>query len=271
MGKFSGCLLASDYDGTLADDGGRILPEVCDKIKYFIAEGGFFTVCTGRTQQGFHAYAREIINAPVLLANGIMAFDYAAGKTVFCHGIESRDAGLVTLLQQAFPDICIELYNSGFRTFAIRLNERSRLHFTRQDISWTDILGVEEAEPPFVKIMLSTGAERGREVQRWLNTALADYDLKYIPSTGEFVEIINKHADKGRGLTELALLLGVRPEMVFAAGDGENDADMLRAAAYSFAPQNGSIAAKNAATHIVCDNNTGAVAHAITLIEKLIG
>ena len=57
--------------------------------------------------------------------------------------------------------------------------------------------------------MLSCGEEWAQEVQRWLDTVICGYDLKYIPSTGEYVEIIRKEADKGKGLLRLASLLGV--------------------------------------------------------------
>ena len=74
--KFKNVLLASDFDGTLKNDEGIITHDVIEKIKYFISEGGYFTVCTGRIHQGFHLYDPEYINAPVLLGNGAMAYDY---------------------------------------------------------------------------------------------------------------------------------------------------------------------------------------------------
>ena len=74
--KFKNVLLASDFDGTLADCNGKIPESVISAIKYFMSEGGRFTVCTGRIFQGFHLYSEEYINAPVLLGNGAMAYDY---------------------------------------------------------------------------------------------------------------------------------------------------------------------------------------------------
>ena len=81
--KFKNVLLASDFDGTLKNDEGIITPDVIEKIKYFISEGGYFTVCTGRIHQGFHLYNPEYINAPVLLGNGAMGYDYANNKIIF--------------------------------------------------------------------------------------------------------------------------------------------------------------------------------------------
>ena len=41
MGIFDGCLLASDIDGTLQENG-YINPKNIEKIKYFVQEGGKF-------------------------------------------------------------------------------------------------------------------------------------------------------------------------------------------------------------------------------------
>ena len=81
--KFKNVLIASDFDGTLKNDDGIITPDVIEKIQYFIENGGLFTVCTGRIFQGFHLYSPEYINAPVLLGNGAMAYDYEKGEVIF--------------------------------------------------------------------------------------------------------------------------------------------------------------------------------------------
>ena len=56
--KFKNVLLASDFDGTLADSDGKIPESVISAIKYFMSEGGRFTVCTGRIYQYFSATAQ---------------------------------------------------------------------------------------------------------------------------------------------------------------------------------------------------------------------
>lgn len=270
MGKYAGCLLASDYDGTLTDDAGLIPEAVRSKIGEFIAEGGLFTVCTGRTKQGFHAFSPQLINAPVLLANGIMAYDYLNERTVFCRGIDAADALIADRVSAAFSDVCIELYDAFGGSYAIRLNERSEHHFTRQSICWENIETARQAKTPLVKIMVSAGQTRAQEVQRFLDGVIGAYGVKYIPSQGDFVEIINRQADKGAGLLSLAKCLGVAENRVFAIGDGENDLDMLRAAHVAFVPQNGCDAAR-ALRHLpVKSNNDGAVAHAIARIGELI-
>ena len=69
-------------------------------LRFFEENGGRFTVCTGRCYLGFHAYSREIINAPVLLANGGMAYDYQRHTVVVDNGI--GDEGIAPLRAVAF-------------------------------------------------------------------------------------------------------------------------------------------------------------------------
>lgn len=106
MGKFEKVLIASDFDGTLKNDDGIITDDVRSAIAYFISEGGYFTVCTGRTYQGFHLYDPSYINAPVLLTNGSMAYDYEKNEPVFVNGIDAEHGiPFVRAIMENFPDV----------------------------------------------------------------------------------------------------------------------------------------------------------------------
>ena len=71
MGKFDGLLLVSDFDDTLYDFQHRVPPRNIEAIRYWIQEGGRFTVATGRAHRTFAPYAHLApINAPVVLSNG---------------------------------------------------------------------------------------------------------------------------------------------------------------------------------------------------------
>ena len=109
--KFKNVLLASDFDGTLKDDNGVITEDVINAIKYFISEGGYFTVCTGRIHQGFHLYNPEYINAPVLLGNGAMAYDYEKNEIVFNDAIADEGIAAINAVLKEFPMLSIEFYN----------------------------------------------------------------------------------------------------------------------------------------------------------------
>ena len=74
MGKFTGLLLASDYDNTLTytEEALRLcqpMPPVPDAnqeaIRYFMSEGGIFSVATGRAKPAFERVAADVpMNGP---------------------------------------------------------------------------------------------------------------------------------------------------------------------------------------------------------------
>ena len=267
MGKFSGVLLASDFDGTLADANGEIPAFVRARIAYFIKEGGRFTVCTGRSRQGFHAFDPVIINAPVLVANGMMAYDYAARKTVFFDAMARSDCGILHAVADRFPDVGFEFYTPDGRTCTYRADARSRLHLERQQIAYAELASLTDAPFPLVKLMLSCGKETAQAVQRFFDSADLGR-LQYNPTDGEMVEILRADGGKGVGLMRLAALLGIREDRVFAVGDGDNDIALLTAAV-GFAPANACPEAKAVARYLVPSNDEGAVGHVIDLLERI--
>ena len=82
MGVFSGCLLACDIDGTLMANG-KINPRNVEKIEYFMSEGGYFSLSTGRTV-GAVGPVLSIIKrvSPSVVANGCMIYDYENKKVL---------------------------------------------------------------------------------------------------------------------------------------------------------------------------------------------
>ncbi len=262
--KFKNVLLASDFDGTLKNDNGEITAEVKKAISDFINEGGKFTVCTGRIFQGFHLYNPEYINAPVLLGNGAMAYDYEKGKVIFNDAVGDEGLECIRDILSHYPDICIEFYNIN-KVCAINLNENSRHHFTSQDIEFVNIEKPEDAPLPWTKVMI---AAHGCSQQ--VQTILDNHpEINYLKTTGDYVEILKKGVDKGTGLLKLAAALGIEQKNTYSAGDGYNDVEMLVAAAAGFVPENGSPEALKVGTHITRSNNDGCIAHAIEILNNI--
>lgn len=53
VGKFDGVLLATDFDDTYFPESGVLPPENLAAVEYFKANGGTFTVSTGRAHTTF--------------------------------------------------------------------------------------------------------------------------------------------------------------------------------------------------------------------------
>ena len=260
---FDKVLLASDFDGTIKTDDGIITDDVRSAIAHFMKNGGKFTVCTGRIYQGFHLYSPEYINAPVLLGNGAMAYDYEKSTVIFNDAIGEEGLSAVKDILSSYPDICIEFYNIDC-VCAVNLNEHSEHHFTSQDITFKTIEKPEEAPLPWTKVMIAAHG-CSQEVQKILDN---HPEINYLKTTGNYVEILKKDVDKGSGLLKLAQYLDCRKKDTYSAGDGYNDVEMLVAAEAGFVPENGSKEAISVAKHVTRSNNEGCIAHAIEILEE---
>lgn len=268
MGIFEGVLLVSDFDGTLTDSKGQIPDLNIMAIKDFISEGGKFTISTGRTKVGFHNYDKSIINAPIILGNGAMGYDYLKNFIAFVNAIDAQCIDTLHGILREFEDIGMEVYGVDNKTYVINPNELNFSHFSGLKIDTYNV--VEELNDvmfPVVKIMLSVGTKTF-EVQDFLNKISLD-TLKYIPSNGNFLEILSKNSGKGPALLQLADVLDIAQSNVYAIGDASNDVDMLKTAKKGFVPLSGDTYAKRVASDIVCSSDDGAVADAIRILREI--
>lgn len=263
--KFDNCLIASDYDGTLYNKEGVVTPQVREKIAYFIANGGRFTVCTGRTVQGFHAYDASYINAPVLHGNGSTCYDYAAETLIFGDSVGEEIFDALRAVAKAYPDASIEMYGF-YNSYVINNSETSHMHFTVQDIKYSVIDDPSQAEIPWQKVMIYS-QNKSVEIQRFLSDNYPT--VHFLPTTGTYIEIMKNGVDKGSGLLKLADSLGIPHDKVFAVGDGFNDREMLLAAEIGFVPCNGSEEALSVADRVVRSNDDGAVANVIEILDEM--
>ena len=84
MGRFDGILLITDFDGTLSWDG-TISPENCEAIRYFQANGGLFTIASGRQPSWLIENWLDYVCPNTWLAaiNGAVLYDLRTGEYAF--------------------------------------------------------------------------------------------------------------------------------------------------------------------------------------------
>lgn len=265
-GRFTGVLLTSDFDGTFVPSTKIVQEDVKEALRYFIKEGGLFTVSTGRTYMGFHAYSSEYINAPVLLANGGMAFDYARNEVILERGIGDEGLEPISAVAEAFPHIAIELFPMN-QAYAIHFSSESERHFTSQGIPFSVVDKPEDAPRPWIKAMLNGDNSSIGEVQMFLKERCPQ--VNFLPTKGRYLEILGKGVDKGTSVRMLADRLEVDMEHVYCAGDGYNDVEMLQAAHKAFVPENGDEEALKCADYVVRTSENGCIAHVVEILDEI--
>ena len=268
MGIFDKVLIASDFDGTIANSQSEITADTKEAIKYFIKEGGKFTVCTGRTKEGFHNFDNQIMNIPVLVANGAMAYDYENDEVFMALAMEDKIKCTEVLKKMAdfCPTLGIEFYTVTHKTTCYRPNNENIEHFDFLKIPFTEIDSLENQEYPIIKALGIAEPKELKKLQNFLDT-IDMGEIEYIPTDFERLELHKKGINKGTGVLKLASLYGIDKKDVYVIGDGDNDVDML-SLIESFCPENGTEKSKNATAHIVRSNDDGAVKHVIEILTE---
>lgn len=75
MGKFTGYMIVTDYDGSFAEHG-EVSAENAAAVRYFQENGGLFTIASGRGPEFlFSRRASFVPNAPIVSINGTLISD----------------------------------------------------------------------------------------------------------------------------------------------------------------------------------------------------
>ena len=80
-------------------------------------------------------------------------------------------------------------------------------------------------------------------------------NLSAVLAGPEWIDIVNKDANKGAAVKKIADLKGIKQDEILAFGDYLNDLTMLEAAGTSYAMVNGHPDLKKIADHIAPSNN----------------
>ena len=248
MGKFTGLLLASDYDNTLTytEEALRLcrpMPPVSKAnqaaIRYFMAEGGIFSVATGRAKPAFEAVADGVpMNGPTVLFNGAAIYDFSTGKYL-CEAFlpETARAHIAQTIRE-LPFAAVELYHDNNDIHALQPNDvtRRHLHVTHSPTVIVD--SMEQVPSPISKALFSTEPAHQAALLDYLRGQGWYGDYEIVASSESLLELTARGANKGGMVRRLAALLHIPQANVACVGDHANDISMLTWAGMAFAPAN---------------------------------
>ena len=272
MGIYSDVLLTVDYDRTLTAPDSTIPQRNLDAIRYFMENGGAFTVNTGRSVPMTAAFRDKVpVNAPLLLYNGSAAYDTTENRITFCHEIHMDLWKTVAECRELFPDLVVEVQG---------LDAHYRF---KEDPAWDAFCDHQPcargfAQPgdnlgPFLKFTLygkitdvtvahlfeGTPEEKARldEVEAMLKEKYGEFCEVFRAAT-RILDVHAKGVSKARSARELQQHLGRK--FLVCVGDAHNDLSMLYDADFAFVPSDAVIAE---AFPNVCPCAEGAVADVI--------
>lgn len=267
MGKFHGVLLVSDFDDTLYDSTCRIPDNNLQALSYFIAQGGRFTVATGRAHRTFAPYAHLApINAPVVLSNGSAIYDFQAERFLVQTYLSQRAPLDLGTVARRFSSVALEAYH-GEDIYVYRPNWVTQRHMEKVGTDYT-LCDIDAMPTPWTKAILQQEHPVLQQVQAWMGEQFPGR-YEAIFSNHVYLEITDFGCNKGGMVARLAQLLGIAGEHIYCIGDNQNDIPMLARSAIPFAPANCAQEVKDWGAQLLCSCDDGAVAQLVERLDRL--
>lgn len=248
MGKFDGLLLVSDFDNTLVytEEALRLcvdMPPVSDvnraAVEHFMAEGGIFSIATGRAKPAFETVVDGIpMNGPTVLFNGAAIYDFRQRKYLVTAFLPDTVRKHITQVVTALPEVAAELYHDDNTIHALNANDVTRRHMHVTHSPSIEVDSIEQVPSPISKTLFSTEEEHLDALLAYLKAQPWYDDYEVVPSAVTLVELTAKGANKGGMVQRMAALLGIQQENVICVGDHANDISMLTWAGEGYAPAN---------------------------------
>lgn len=267
MKKFEGMLLACDMDGTLLDSHRQIAPADQEALRYFVEQGGRFTLATGRAPKAIEPYKAILpFNAPYSLLNGSLLLN-ERHDILHCAGMPEETKTLIdqTLSNFSQNDLGCEIFVGG-QVLVRRMSRVTEQHIAVLDLPYTLVSQQELGDTrDWCKINFTGDPVLITQVQRFLQPYRERFCMA--SSMPSFWEITTIGVNKGTTLLKIADRCGIRHDRVFAVGDSFNDEAMLQSAQIGFAPANADQGILERADVVVCSNDEHAVAAVIDHLE----
>lgn len=277
MGKFTGVLLASDFDNTLiytqdALRTGAPIPPLSEgnraALEHFMREGGRFAIATGRALPAF-AQLKDMVpfNTPCVVCNGAAIYDFARETYLETALLPEQTQERIQPMLAALAQVGAEAYHVENVIHAVQINEFVRAHEHLTGVQLEERESLLDVPGPLGKLLFEGERTALSELERRIRSArwADEYELIYSGQT--LLELTATGASKGGMLLRLADRCGIARENVYAVGDERNDISMLTAAAVGFAPENCAEEVRRCGARLVCDAREDALAQVVAALE----
>ena len=240
-----------------------------EAVDYFLANGGFFTVATGRALPAFAQFASALpVNAPCVIANGAAIYDFAGNRYVETAFLDADIYDHVDALLARFPRLCFEVYHDDRRIHVLHPNRFSRNHEHLTRAGTVEVGAFREVDLPVIKLLFEEEKPLLDEVYAFIRSQSWGERYELIFSSDHLLELTRRGATKGGMILKLAALLGVARRDIYCIGDHNNDIPMLKVSEIGFAPENATDEVKASGARIVCHCRDGALADVVDILDK---
>ena len=265
-------LIATDLDGTLLDDSGRVSARTRAALDAARAAGIVTVPVTARQPIGVRPIAEQAgFDEWALCGNGAYGVHLTTGEHLFAEEIPADvQQQLAEALRAVLPDLVFAsvrdagegfIAQEGYAALA-QLSDHKRDPATMRGVPLADVLAA-----PSLKLVIRHASVPIPEIFAALQ-ALGLTGFEATLSGAPFVEVMAQGVTKATGLAQLCEHLGIGRDEVLAFGDALNDLEMLEWAGRGVAVANAIDVVRDAADEVAASNDDDGVAQ---VIERMLG
>ncbi len=272
MANYSDILLTVDFDRTLTAPDSTIPARNLEAIRYYMENGGAFTLNTGRSVPMASSVLDLVpANAPFLLYNGSAAYDREHRVLEQCQIIDLDPEAVIADLLDRFPELTVEVQGTDAH-YIFRKNPGWEAFCAHNGCPWA-YADRNRVPRPFLKFAIygefrdntvasmyqATPAEQARidEAAAYVEEIYGEKVDVFRPCA-RIVDFHAKRVSKIRAARDLQKTL--QRKILVCVGDAENDIPMLEGADFAYCPADGVVADR---FDTVCNCAEGAVADVI--------
>lgn len=267
--RFANYLIVSDMDGTFLSSEATLIDKNIEAIRYFIENGGTFTLATGRCYRVLDLVfpsAAEIVNAPAILCNGGYLYDFNERRIINALSLNKDEIlPLIDELLSAFPNVGFRIScEAGF------LCPNKTPYLANRLIPYESVTRYEPldnyASIDWHKVVYCAEDVQIAKVRQHLQRYNLK-DIKMTASSPTLLEFIPQCSGKGAKIHELRKKFPNKT--IIGVGDFDNDLDMLTCVDVAACPDNANEAVKNISSIHLCHHDKGCIADLIYQLDSI--
>ncbi|NLW10618.1 MAG: HAD family hydrolase [Clostridiaceae bacterium] len=244
-------LLVSDMDGTLLNPDHKIFDENVSAVSRFVADGGCFTLATGREWHALDEYAPLLpLHLPLILVNGAQIYDPVSDQVIMKQVLSGIAAELILDMAQQFPHLGMIAVSDGGALIMREPENRDTMPFFYQPYP---VANTRELPDDVYKVLF-VGALDDLSAPRELIDRHHQDSLSATCSYPTLLDIMSAGVSKGNALKMLPQLMDpicIQNKKIVVVGDQENDIEMFKVSDYAFAMGQASDHVKAAANEVL--------------------
>lgn len=272
--KFENYVIVTDLDGTFLGKKSRIVPRNIERIKYFIENGGNFTIATGRIVSQVADTIPElcdIVTLPMITANGSLLYDVKKGEVMAKFPIPYELLRELSAFVHAYSETAG--LRAGSVTYYLATERDMMSPKINRDLSGERIRKIAPLEAwrgeEVYKVAVREELDKIEDLRAQIKERFGE-TFEVTTSSNTLIEIIAKGRTKAVMIGEMTDICfeGKAGPKIFACGDYDNDIAMLTAADVAVCPSNASESVKAICDLCLCHHDEGLIGALIDEMDK---